>query len=684
VAIVGISTPDRFGGILFNNLKRFGFTGEIYGVNPRYPTLYDKPCYPSLSALPNRPDFAVLGVPNSRLLPALQEVIDCGIPAAAIFANAHSEEGEPSLQAELKQLAVENDLILLGPNCMGFLAPGAARLSISGFPTNAETPGGNVTFVSHSGSVWEAVLQNKRQVAFNYIVSTGNELVTTVADVIQFALEDETTRAIGLFLETVRDPETFIAALAEAANRDIPIVVVKTGSSPRGAELAQAHTGALTGEDGAYDALFQHYGVRRARSLDEMMDTLELFSSGIRTRSPYAAAVLDSGGQRALLVDLGEREGLKFADISDATKTKLESVLDPGLLPVNPLDAWGTGNNSDDIFTECLYALDSDPATGINVMAVDLLSMDDEEEDYSRMMSEMRSQLRNPVVFLTHLSASLSSLQTKRLRDLKVPILMGTETGIRALVHLVEYSDFQRKLKSEGRKPIADRPQPKNFAALRDQLQGASAALGEHASKQFMLSYGLTTTREAAVSNLDAALKAANEIGYPVALKTCGDLHKTENDGVRLGLAGPDELTEAYRDFADRLGAEALVQEMIPPGTELLLGIVCDPQFGPMLTLGTGGIFVEVMKDITMLVLPTHPDTVREALLSLRGAALLQGARGKPSADLKAVVDAAMGLATLAMDLGEWIAEIDINPLVALPDRAVVVDALIVPKKLGD
>ena len=195
-----------------------------------------------------------------------------------------------------------------------------------------------------------------------------------------------------------------------------------------------------------------------------------------------------------------------------------------------------------------------------------------------------------------------------------------------------------------------------------------------------MESYGLTTTRETPVEDLDSALRAADEIGYPVALKTCSDLHKTERGGVALGLANSDELSEAYRDFEARLGAQALVQEMIPQGTELLLGVVNDPQFGPMLTLGTGGIFVEVLKDITMLVLPTHPDDVRAALLDLRGAALLKGARGKRPADLEAVVDAAMGLAALAIDLGEWISEIDVNPLTALPDRAVVVDALIIPK----
>jgi acyl-CoA synthetase (NDP forming) len=300
------------------------------------------------------------------------------------------------------------------------------------------------------------------------------------------------------------------------------------------------------------------------------------------------------------------------------------------------------------------------------------------------MITAMKDRLRNPLAFLTHLSAVQSDHQCKVLRDLKVPILMGTETGIRAVRHLVEYSEFQRQRKSDAAKAAPAPLAPENLAALREQLERATGALGEYASKRFMESYGLTTTREILVENQGDALRAADEIGYPVALKTCGNLHKTEHAGVALGLANSEELSDAYRDFETRLGTQALVQEMIPQGTELLLGVVGDPQFGPMLTLGTGGIFVEVLEDIRMLALPTHPDDVRAALLDLRGAALLKGARGRQPADLEAIVDAAIGLAALAMDLGEWISEIDVNPLIALPDRAVVVDALIVPKQRSE
>ena len=680
VAIVGISGPERFGGILFKNLTEFGYAGEIYGVNPRYESLYERPCYGSLRDLPERPDCALLAVPNTRIVDALEEVADCGIPAAAIFASAWSEPSlQPSLQHQLREIALANSMVVCGPNCMGFVST-AQLLPISGYRVNPETPVGCATLISHSGSVWEGFLQNRRGVAFNYIVSPGNEIVTSVADYMQFALADESTRVIGLFLETVRDPETFLAALEQAAERDVPVVALKTGRSERGARLAQAHSGALAGDDAIYDAVFDRYGVRRVTSIDEMMDTLELLSTGMRPKRSGISAILDSGGQRAHMVDLAETVGVEFGAISSATEARLQAVLEPGLEPINPLDAWGTGNGSDDIYIESALALDTDPSTGLTLFAVDLPPTDDDDESSYPMIAEaLKGRLTNPLAFLVHASASASALQMARLREMGIPVLMGTETGLRALRHTIDYAAFQREQGSRVEERLVRVPE--QLGALRRQLESATDALDEHASKEILRAYGLTTTQERAVTTLDDALGAADEIGYPVALKTAGgDLHKTERDGVLLGLADPAALTTAYRDFEARLGARVLVQEMIPDGCELILGLVFDPQFGPMLTLGTGGIFVEVLKDFRMLTLPTTTDAVAEALVGLRGAILLRGVRGRPPADIKAVIRAALSLSALAADLGDLIAEVDVNPLVALPDRAVVVDALIVPK----
>lgn len=682
LAIVGISRPERFGGRLFTNLRRFGYAGRVFGVNPRYTTLYDEPCYPSLAALPERPDCALLAVPNAGLVEALEETAARGIRAAVIFASAWSEPSAlPSLQQRLTEIARKHELVVCGPNCMGFVAPGQ-RLAVSGYVTDPETPAGNVTLITHSGSVWEALLQNRHGVAFNYVVSSGNEMVTSVADYMQFALADPATRAIGIFLETVRDPRSFSAALAEAAERDVAVVVLKTGRTEQGARLARAHSGALSGADGAYQAVFAHYGVHRVSSIDEMLDTLELFATGMRPATRYVSALLDSGGQRAMLCDLAEAEGVEFAPIGEATRGRLAELLEPGLEPINPLDAWGTGNATADVYAESLLALDADPATGLTLFAVDLYPLDDSSPtSYPPIVAPVRERLRNPLAFLVHASTTASPAQLRALREQGIPVLMGTETGLRAARHVLAHSAARRRRAEAPQAPEAGAARPADPAALRRELEAAGGALDEHASKELLRHYGLTPTRELVAVSLDEAIAAAEAIGYPVALKTAGgELHKTERGGVRLGLGDVEALRRCYRDFATRLSPRVLVQEMVPAGAELILGIVHDPQFGPLLTVGTGGIFVEVLKDARMLLLPTSAAAVREALAGLRGAALLRGVRGRPPADLEAVVRAALGLAALAEDLGDRIAEIDVNPLVALPDRALVVDALIVTR----
>ena len=682
VAIVGISQPGRFGGQLYQNIEAFGFEGAVYGINPRYESLYDKRCYASLRDLPETPDCALLAVPNSRLVPSLEEAAATGVKSVCIFANAYSDASEdPSLEAQLKEIALASEINLLGPNCMGFIAP-VHRLPVSGYPVKPSTPAGNVTFISHSGSVWEGFVQNRNRIAYNYIISAGNELVITVADFMQFSLRDPNTRAIGLFLETVRDPETFLVALEEAAECDIPIVALKTGRSERGAQMAQAHSGALAGEDGAYEAVFRKYGVMRATSMDEMIDTLELLATGMRPRTTRVAALLDSGGQRALMVDLAESEGVEFAAINDETKAALDEVLEPGLTAENPLDAWGTGNDAGEIYAACLLALDSDPQTGMTLLAVDVCPEDDADCFYGEIVKSVQDQLMHPIACVGHLTSAQSDFQVDHLRKLGVPVLQGTETALRATRHVLSYAAFQRaRQAAESRDGVREIPEPKELDSLRAQLAGATSALDEHASKQMLEAYGLTTTTELRTDNLSDTLRAGAEIGYPLVLKTCGgELHKTEHDGVRLGIANESELKTAYRDFEARLGPHVLVQEMIPAGAELILGVVNDPQFGPLLTIGTGGIFVEVLKDVTMLTLPTTSDTVERAVLGLRGAPLLLGARGRAPVDVKAVVRAAMGLAALGLDMADAVAEIDVNPLTALADRAVVVDALIIPK----
>jgi len=715
IAIVGISRPGRFGGQVYANLRNAGYTGTIFGVNPRYDTLYDQPCYPSLSALPDLPECAVLGVSNARLMPTLQEAADMGIPSAVIFASAYSEpsDGMPSLQDRLADIARAGGMAVCGPNCMGFLSLGQ-KLAVSGYPVIPDTPCGNITLISHSGSVFDALVQNKRNVTFNYAISPGNEMVTSMADYMRFAMDDPSTRVIALFVETARDPRGFVAALDEAAQHDIPVVALKVGRSEQGAQLALAHSGALAGEDAVFDALFAHYGVRRVKSLDEMMDTLELFATGARAATRHVSAIFDSGGERSLFVDLAESEGVSFAPISESTQARLAAVLEPGLAPTNPLDAWGTGHGFDRIYGECLQALDADPATGVTLFVADLTRAGNLGPSYTDVALAVQPYLKKPLAFVVNLTSAAGEDEMLRLRCAGIPVLMGSETGLRAVRHLLEYSHYQRSRAALGspatQSGVPTHLPPKrsgaglvgnsaseptevgtpNFspsAQIRREIETANGPLDEFASKQILSAYGIVVPVEAVVTSLREARQAAERIGYPVALKTAAsELHKSDRDGVRLSLADGTGLSEAYRDMQSRLGPRMLVQQMVSGGLEILLGVVNNPQFGLMLAVGLGGLFVEVMKDSRLLMLPVSRADVKDALLSLRGASILSGVRGNPPVDVEAVVDAAMRLSALAIDLGNCIAAIDINPLIALPKGAIAVDALIVPriKEIGD
>ncbi|MHC5062209.1 MAG: acetate--CoA ligase family protein, partial [Planctomycetota bacterium] len=662
LAIVGISRPDRFGGQVYANLQLLGYKGRIYGVNPGYETLYGQKIYPRLSDLPETPDCAILAVGNSRLLPTLKEAANLAIPSAVIYANAHGEADGISVEKAWARVAKESGMAVCGPNGLGIISY-HQKLVMSGAEIEYGRPAGNITFISHSGSIWDSVHQNGRGIDFNYVISSGNEMVTNVADYMLFALSEPSTKIIGLFLETVRDPDSFCEALKIASERDIPVVALKVGRSKRGAQLAQAHTGALAGEDATYDALFKYYGVQRVRSMDEMMDTLELFESGMRPHNSKLAAILDSGGERSMLVDFAEDNGVEFAELIPKSIAKLDEILEPGIKAENPLDAFGTNFLWEQVFTGGMKVLNSDPEAGLTVLCVDLFPRNTEPPTYESMTIAIKDEFKKPFAVLANVSATAADFKTAEFRAAGIPVLMGTETGVRAIKHLFDYAEFQRELQENKEQPsklIDNLPSKEKIAEIRKLLQSADSALGEVESKQILSEYGIRVCTEQIANSLDQALEVADEIGFPVVLKTAaGATHKTEVNGIHLNLSSPEELTSAYKDLKARLGRQVVVQEMISEGVELLLGIIDDSQFGSLLMVGIGGILVEVMKDTKLIWLPTNAEKVEGAIRSLKFAEILNGVRGQEKSDLNAIVDTTLRLAHFATDCRNLIAELD-------------------------
>jgi acyl-CoA synthetase (NDP forming) len=493
---------------------------------------------------------------------------------------------------------------------------------------------------------------------------------------------------VALFLETVRDPAAFRAALAKAAARGIPVVALKVGRGAAAGELVAAHSGALAGADGAYQALFDAYGVARVRSLDELADTCELLAAGRRAFPGGLAAIHDSGGERVHLLDLAEELEVPLARISEATRSRLAAVLEPGLPATNPLDAWGTGNDADAIFAACVRALLDDPDTGALALALDLTTEPTPDTSWTGLAIAAAQATAKPVAVLGNLASAVDPADARRLRAAGVPVLEGTATGLAALRHLLAHRDFLAHPPPPAAAAVAEGAAPVPAAAggrarLRARWRERLAqgrALGEVEVLAMLAGWGVPVVAAEEAGSLEGAVAAAGRVGWPVALKTAapGVLHKSDVGGVRLGLAGPEQLAAAYADLAGRLGPRVVAAAMAAPGVELALGVVRDPQFGPLVMVAAGGVLVEVLGDRRFALPPVDARTARSMLDRLAVRPLLDGGRGAPPADLGAVADAVVALSALAVDLGDHLAAVDVNPLVAGPHGCVAVDALVV------
>lgn len=663
VAIVGAS--ERTGSVgeqTLRQLRNGGFEGEIHPVNPGYETLLGLTCHPDISSVDSPVDLAVLAVGNAHLESETQKALDAGARSLAIFASCHglAADGTTPLRQRITELASQAGAPICGGNGMGFVNV-ERRLRVCGFyQPDVLVPGG-IAFLSHSGSLFSAMLHNRRSLAFNLVVSTGLELNTRMSDYLAWALDLESTRVVALFMETIRDPAGFTKALAIAADRQVPVVALKVGASTRGREAVATHSEAIAGDDAVYEALFDSYGVHRVLTMDEMADTVELMSSSRRPVPGGLGAVHDSGGERALLIDTADRVGVPLPDLAPTTVDTLTELLDPGLEPANPVDAWGTGRDARSVFVGCLDALAADPAIGVVAFSVDLTAEENLDEAYGVAALEAAEHTVKPVVVLAHVATTVDQKQANVVRNGGVPVLQGTETGLRAIGHLIERAERLSGPEPEGRRTVP-----------------VTSAEGTEIS-HLLRSYGIAMARTIAVSGIDEAIAAGESLGYPVVLKTTGSAHKSDVGGVVLGIADESTLSRAYLEMAARLGPAATVSEEVAPGVEVGLGMVTDPQFGPVILVSAGGTLIEILRDRVALLPPIDGFRVRRAVARLGVFPILQGVRGREPANVDSLVDTVVRFSELAADCAGVISSLDLNPVIVGRDRAVAVDVLAVP-----
>jgi len=697
IAVVGASENPGPGLQVIENLRQLGYEGTIYPVNPRYQEVLGLRCHPSLAALREagrRVDLAAILLNRNLVVPILEEAARTGVRAAWAFANGFAEAGEEGreLQQQITDLCRRHDMLFCGPNCVGLLNFNG-KVGAYSAPAPREIVAGDIGMVAQSGYVCIQVANANRGLGFSMILSAGNEAVVDATDYIGYMLEDPGTRVIMAFIEQFRHPERLPALARRSRELGKPIVVIKVGRSEMARRATAAHTGALAGSDDVQDALFRQLGLIRVEDLDEMFETAELFSKwGERLpKGNGVFAVTLSGGVISLLADLGENLNLRFPGWTDAGRARVQEVLPPYAGVDNPLDAWGSGK-VEEAYLPCLSAAAAEPEADLILVSQDVpAGMAPRQVEQYAAVAEAAAAVYGssgkPVVFLSNPSGGFDPTIRDVLNRAGVPLLQGSREGLRAVTHAISYAE-----NLAGTPPPAVTPVPSPVAGkVRPILDGARGALTEYGSKQVLAAYGVTCTRELLCESADEAVSAAREIGPPVVLKVMSPqiLHKTEAGIIALNLDGDEEirrsydrLLEAARSYDPAARIDGVLCQQMATGAvaEAIVGLLIDPQFGPAVIFGMGGIMVEVLGDRALGIPPLDRDTARCMIEQTRTSRVLKGFRGAPPADVEALVDVLIAVGNLALDWSERIEALDINPLLILPEGrgAVAVDALLV------
>ena len=663
VAVVGASErADSFGWRMASEVLRSPGIERSFLVHPRRDTVLGQPCLPSLADVPEPVDLVLLGVPDHALLDQVRLAAARGDGGAVVYGAAQG------VREEL--VAAAQGLEICGGGCMGFVNAVRGVRAI-GYLERDPLPPGPIALVTHSGSVFSAMLRTHRRLEYSVAVSSGQELVTTAADHLTYALSLPETKVVGLVLETLRDADTMRAVLADAASRDVPVVALTVGTSSRGRSLVDAHSGAIAGSDAAWEALFSAYGVHRVDDLGELADSLESFAIGrrVRRRTGGIATVHDSGAERVLAADVAERLGVPFAPLSEPTTERLAGLLDPGLAPTNPLDVWGSGADTEDLLSQCLTTLADDPNVDVVALAVDLVPEYDGDESFPKALGRLVDHTDKPVAVLSHLASAIDQPLAADLRARGIPVLEGTRSGLRALGHLLDHATPPVRPD-----PVADQERRARWSAR--------LRAGEVDAFALLADYGIPVVTTATADDPEAAVAAADAAGYPVVLKTADpDIHhKLDVDGVRLRLGDSDAVAAAYADLAARLGPTVSVQPEVPEGVEVALGLWRDPLLGPLVLVAAGGSLVELLAERSVALPPVDAGTASGLVSRLRLSELLAGHRGRPALATDGLVAAVVAFSQLAYELGDLLEAVDVNPLVVGQAGVVAVDVLVVPR----
>ena len=688
IAVVGVSAePTRIGGQALKLLTDFGYQGKIYPVNPRYPEVHGLKCYPDLLAVPKPCDLALIALSAAQAATAVEQCGKAGIPFALVLAGGYAEVGAEgkALQEQLVATARKANVRMVGPNCLGILnLKDNARIGFGGTAQLRTLKPGPMAMVTQSGGFGFGVVAVASYfgVGCNYAISSGNEADLTLLDWVAHLIERPDVEIVVAFMEGINDGRRLVEIGERALELGKPVLAWKVGNTAIGSKAATSHSARLTAGYELYRAAFRRGGLVEIRDVDDLVDIAKAFSIRKLPAGDRIGVLTLSGGAGVLLADRCTESGLKLPEFAPATTAQLKETLVSFASSANPVDATANGYNDNFAsYGKAVRIVLADPNVD-QVLARPPRGKS--ARPWSESLVKAIEGVDKPVILQWPTSPDDNGDVVTYLEENRVPCILGAGRAVHALSVLTDFARKQREFRKNGRrqlKRIIERQ------AL--DLPAGAGTLGERRSKQLLARYGIPVVKEVLLQPAEIEALKSQPLAFPVAVKIeSADVpHKTEAGAVRLGVRDLDGLKQAAREVVAAAGKYkpgacidgVLVQEMAS-GTEIILGAVNDSTFGPTIAFGLGGIFTELIKDVTHRFAPFDAESAREMINEVKGAALLNGYRGRPALDVSALADTLARLSLLAADHADRIAEIDVNPLFVRERGVVAADALIVLK----
>ena len=680
VAVIGASDSEGSTSALNYRMLRAWLDPrgvQVFPVNPNREQVGGERCFRTLRDVPTEVDVAIILVGAGAAEAALHDIVDCKVSFAVLFGAGFAESGADGAarQERVASLVAGSDVRLLGPNT-----------TLNAFQPFADLPGKSIALITQSGHQGRPIYQAQEiGIRVSHWAPTGNEADLESADFIRYFSDRDEVGVIAAYIEGFKDGRTLLSAADHAARRGVPLVVVKVGRTEVGRSWAQSHSGHLAGSDAVLSAMFRQCGVVRVDTLDELLDTSVLLARAAPPSATGVAIYSISGGTGAHVADLATAWGLELPELARATQDALHDWIAPFLRVSNPVDSGGhpTGDWRGPLILDTILA---DPGVGVLIVPI-AGAFSPISETFARDLVAASQRTDKPICVVWGSPVGTEEAYRDILLPSRIPVFRSVGNCLKAVKAYVDHHAFRARYTS----PFEQAPSRRSAGAKRAAaLLSAGGTLSEHASKQVLSAYGIAVSRDVLCSSAAEAVRAAASIGYPVVLKVSSPAaaHKSDLGLLRLNLATATQVRSAYRELVDcaeevlPLGSVegVLVSEMVSGGVETIVGITRDDLFGPVIVFGIGGVAVEVYRDVTFRVPPFSKDEAQRMVHEIQGLPLLQGARGTPKADIGAIVATILKLQRLAVDVGDDLIELDINPLLVRPKGAVALDALAVAR----